>query len=450
MRENEDISAGARKRQRALPDVKDKGYAWVVIAVMFMSNMITAGYIKSFGITYNAIVQAYPGTSAAAGGVLMALLAGCRSLMAPLVGAAAVHFGYRPVMMFGVMLCSTGLFSSYFCNSVPALAVTLGAMMGIGMCSIETSQVVVLSDYFQDKKELANSVRVAGNPLGAAVLPFLLVFLFEYYGLRLTFIILSALLVQLSVLIFLIRPYKIHQKIVLANRELKARNVEDVNPEEVVLELETDKGSKTEKAKRFDLKLFKNPLYLTHVGMIAGLSICLPQALYFAPIFGRSIGLTPTENSIILAYQSIFDSLTRLFIGYLLNKKLFKKTHCFAACLMIGGVGTALMPASSGFWGIIITITLHSLGSSGFFATINVILIDQFGKNNVASSWGFIRMIQGILNFAYPSLLGLMVDISGSFYLTFFTMGAGMAFGGLCVALQPLVTRAAKMDVTFQ
>ena len=56
-------------------------YAWVVIACMFLSNIVTAGYIKSFGIFYNEVVRAYPGTSEAAGGIIMALLAGCRCLL---------------------------------------------------------------------------------------------------------------------------------------------------------------------------------------------------------------------------------------------------------------------------------------------------------------------------------------------------------------------------------
>uniref|UniRef100_A0A6A7G8J7 Monocarboxylate transporter 1-like n=2 Tax=Hirondellea gigas TaxID=1518452 RepID=A0A6A7G8J7_9CRUS len=429
-----------------LPDVKDRGYAWVIIAVMFLSNVVTAGYIKSFGVTFNAISEAYPGTTAASGGLLMALLAGCRSLLAPAVGAAAVQFGYRCVMMFGVLLCSTALFSSYFCPTVAWLSLTLGAMMGVGMCSIETSQIVVLSEYFQNKKEIANSIRVSGNPLGGAALPFLLILLFEYYGLKLTYIILSALFLQLSVLIFLIRPYKIQQKIVQAKR-IRAAKASMAFEEEMQQEIQPEELPKPEKVKKFDLKLFLNPLYWSHIFMMVGYAVALPQVQYFVPILGKSINLSPTQNSIILAYQAIFDSLCRLAIGYLLNKKLFKKTHCFIACALVGGLGICLIPLAGGFWGIMVTITIFSLGSSGFFATLIVILIDQFGRNNSASSFGFIRMTQGILNFVYPPILGLMIDVTGNFWLTFLSMGVGMAVGGLAIALQPCVIRAAKMDV---
>ena len=34
-----------------------------------------------------------------------------------------------------------------------------------------------------------------------------------------------------------------------------------------------------------------------------------------------------------------------------------------------------------------------------------------------------------------------------NFVLTFLTMGLGLIMSGVCIALQPLVIRAAKMDV---
>ncbi|XP_018007035.1 monocarboxylate transporter 4 [Hyalella azteca] len=372
--------AGRRRSRVILPDVKDKGYAWVIIAVMWLSNVITAGYIKSFGITYNALKVAYPSISGAQGGIIIALLSGFRSVLAPLVGAAAVQFGYRPVMMLGVTFCSSALFMAYFCSTVPLLSLTLGAMMGIGMCTIETSQVIVLSEYFNKKKELANSLRVSGNPLGGAAFPFILVIIFEHYGLRFSFIILSALLAQLGAFIFLIRPYKLHQRIVLARRKNYPR-----------LDTTEDDKFKTDipaqKAKKLDFKLFLNPLYWCHLAMIVGFSANMPHAQIFFAVYCKSVGLSDTLISVLLAYQAILDSLTRLLIGFLLNKKLFKKTHCFS-------------------------------------------------------------LLQ-VLNFLYPALLGYMVDVTGSYYLTFITMGVGMAFGGLSIGLQPLVAKLAKIDVEF-
>ncbi|XP_018008790.1 monocarboxylate transporter 2 [Hyalella azteca] len=424
-------------------------YAWLVVAVLFLANAITAGYMRSFGVIYNAVEIAYPDTSATAGGAVVALLSGCRNILAPAMGAAAVQFGARLVMICGIFLCSVGLFASFFCNSVDTLAITLGAMMGTGMCAVYTGQIIVMPDYFRNKKELANSIRVAGLPLGGAAFPFFFLPIFENFGLKLTFIILSALFAQLAAFVFLIRPFSVHVKMAEVQKSRKEKR-KQIATNSVIAINHTESPQETElKAKKFDLKLFLNPIYWTHIGAIVGLSAALPQAHYFLAVYGKAIGFSLEQNSILIAFQSVLDGVTRLLIGCMLDRKLFKKTHCLAVCLVSAGIGTVMIPASTNFWVVMCTFSLFSLGSSGYFGTINVILIDQFGAYNVASSWGFIRMIQGILNFLYPPLLGYFVDVTGSYLLTFVIMGIGTIFAGLCIAVQPLVARAAKIDMIF-
>ena len=197
---------------------------------------------------------------------------------------------------------------------------------GLGICCIKTPQVIVIAEYFSEKKELANSIRVSGNPLGGAVVPFFLVLIFKTFGVQLSFIVLSGVLLQLLVVVSLIRPYETTQRIAY-NRQVRRRREESVaNGDTAVLQI-NEKAKSAQKAKKLDFKLLKNPLYLTHVAMITFFALALPQFQYFIPLYGRSILLTPSQNSIILAYQSVVDVLLRLTIGAVLNKKLFKKTH---------------------------------------------------------------------------------------------------------------------------
>ena len=196
------------------------------------------------------------------------------------------------------------------------------------MCCIETPQVIIIAEYFSEKKELANSIRVSGNPLGGAVVPFFLVLIFNTFGVQLSFIVLSGVLLQLLVIVSLMRPYKTTQLIAYNSQVRKRRREAVANGETAALQI-NENVKPTQKAKRLDFKLLKNPLYLTHVAMIAFYSLALPHFQYFIPLYGRSIFLTPTQNSIILAYQSVADTTLRLTLGALLNHKIFKKTHAF-------------------------------------------------------------------------------------------------------------------------
>ena len=56
-------------------------YAWVILGAMFLSNVITAGYVKSFGLIYNAVAEVYPDSNGTMGGTMIGLLAGCRSCL---------------------------------------------------------------------------------------------------------------------------------------------------------------------------------------------------------------------------------------------------------------------------------------------------------------------------------------------------------------------------------
>ena len=74
--------------------------------------------------------------------------------------------------------------------------------------------------------------------------------------------------------------------------------------------------------------------------------------------------------------------------------------------LILGGLGICLIPFTRDLYTLSAAVLIFSFGSAGFYATINCILIDQFGKENVSESWGFIRMQEGILNFLYLPILG--------------------------------------------
>ncbi|RXG56248.1 Monocarboxylate transporter 7 [Armadillidium vulgare] len=109
--------------------LKDNGYSWVVLGAMVVSNALTAGYIKSFGIIYNSVLDEFPDTSGSEAGLMMGLLVACRTTLAPFTCAMGIKFGSRISIMLGAILCFVGLILSYFCKSVWQLSLTLGGMM---------------------------------------------------------------------------------------------------------------------------------------------------------------------------------------------------------------------------------------------------------------------------------------------------------------------------------
>ena len=49
-----------------------------------------------------------------------------------------------------------------------------------------------------------------------------------------------------------------------------------------------------------------------------------------------------------------------------------------------------------------------------------------------------------LIQFNSFSFAGFLVDITGTFNLTFLLMGGGMAMAGICIGIQPLVVKISK------
>ena len=204
-------------------------------------------------------------------------------------------------------------------------------------------------------------------------MPFLIVSVVEHFGVRTSFLLLSSVFLHLSILLLLIRPYHIHQRIVLQKKMVQVRRGSILQKDQSLVELEllgekeVENGSKAVsvefsrkssglipcqentlespqkrdidmsvdkhseekvKGKGVEWKLLKSPLYVSHLVMVLGYAFSWPTLQYFVSRFGESINLSPTENSTLLAYQSILDAGLRLGVGYLLNRKLFNKMQC--------------------------------------------------------------------------------------------------------------------------
>ena len=107
---------------------------------------------------------------------------------------------------------------------------------------------------------------------------------------------------------------------------------------------------------------------------------------------------------LVVCANSEVSLTTSVPYNWVVNFSLLKWFILFSQ--FIGGTGIILMAFSHNLWTMLVTTTLFSIGNAGYFAIINPILIDQFGRNNSSSSWGFVRTWQGVLNCVYPTMLG--------------------------------------------
>lgn len=435
------------------PTGRDEGYGWVVVFASFAINATVAGYMKSFGMIYAPIKERFPDTSTTTAGLMMGLLNGCRGILAPAIGAFSVLVGSRVCTIIGSILAATGLLLAVPGISALYLAFTIGALVGIGVCMCETPGCIIISEYFLEKRSTANGLRTAGNAFGGVIMPFLAVFLLQHQPYQGYFIIFAGIMLQLCILGMLYRSFETHQLITrsdflggLRAQALQHRK-DSASLKKAISVTAPPKRAKKKKNKLLNMSLLRNPAYIMYIIMILLCNIALPNVLMYLPLFGRYKNLTEFENSIILSVLSILDFFCRMFLGWLSDKNLYSKHHAFVFGLTVAGTSLMMLPLAYNMWTILSILWMRSFGIAMFWALIHGLLADQFGPENMATSWGFVRMTQGITNFLYAPLLGAVADSTGSMSAPYLLMGAMQVLGAITFALQPLVIRVTGIEV---
>lgn len=243
--------------------------------------------------------------------------------------------------------------------------------------------MILLPQYFESKLSFANGIRTSGNPVGGMLYPLIVTALFNFYGLKSLFLILSAITAHIFIFVFLIRPVEVHTKIKIVDKmkwilkndpwirdeenleiprnktdpELMPLSVKENNNVPVkennnvyneeaygslfmhesklvlykeIMNHNKDISDQKRKKKPLDLTYLKNPHFLLFVGLAIGIPMGFPLALYYVILYAKeSAGLPPYQIAFLLAFQSGLDFVLRISIGWLNNKNLYRKSRGF-------------------------------------------------------------------------------------------------------------------------
>lgn len=90
-----------------------------------------------------------------------------------------------------------------------------------------------------------------------------------------------------------------------------------------------------------------------------------------------------------------------------------------------------LSVAESSFYSLATAAGVYGFCVGSWYLLMPVILADVFGTERISSSYGLIRMFQGVGAISVPPLTGFMRDQTGSYDSCFYSMGALMMLGSI-------------------
>lgn len=181
---------------------RDVHYGWVVVAVTFLTMLVTAAAVgapgvlivpleKEFGWETKEIATAFS---------IRLLLFG---LMGPFAAAFMNYFGVRKVVCVALILITGGLFASLVMTEIWQLILLWGVVVGFGTgLTAMVLGATVAARWFTERRGLALGMLTASSATGQLAFMPLMASLSESYGWRIAIMLICGLLIVAVIAVF--------------------------------------------------------------------------------------------------------------------------------------------------------------------------------------------------------------------------------------------------------
>ena len=116
------------------------------------------------------------------------------------------------------MVCTLGVLLSAFVPDIYYLYFTYSILGGLGRAFTYSPGLVIVGEYFNNRRGLAVGLATSGVGLGSFTFPPIIEMMFNEYGFSGTFLILSAVTANFFVCGALFRPLELHRQLMAGDR----------------------------------------------------------------------------------------------------------------------------------------------------------------------------------------------------------------------------------------
>nr|XP_045605816.1 uncharacterized protein LOC123762982 [Procambarus clarkii] len=189
-----------------------------------------------------------------------------------------------------------------------------------------------------------------------------------------------------------------------------------------------------------DCSLFKDALFLTMAFSVFFMSCGAPFSTFFLPAYAVSVEIPSSLVPKMLSISAIFDLIGRLGMGFVSDLGFIKTHHIYFVSGMMAAIAVLLMPHMTTFGSLTAVLSVYGFGVGSWFVMIPPMLAQHHGAAQLASSYGLVRLFNGIMNFISPQFNGLLFDLTKDYVVLYVFMGTCMVVAAVMVlVLVPLV-----------
>ncbi|KAG8184686.1 hypothetical protein JTE90_013079 [Oedothorax gibbosus] len=184
----------------------DSPRSWVIAAACCWVTFVIQGLVRSGGVIYVALIDAYGVTRAQASWPFTLRMA-IWNLSGPLAGALSYRWSIRTIAFCGVLLVTiTNMACWLTSHDIYLVTFLLGGLQGLGVGMAVTLVPVIINQWFVKYKSSGAGLACAGATAGSFALPPVVELAVEEYGLAGSFLLMAGITLQGVLGAALMRP----------------------------------------------------------------------------------------------------------------------------------------------------------------------------------------------------------------------------------------------------
>lgn len=144
----------------------DGGWAWMIVLSSFLVHILIMGSQMALGILNMEWLEEFNQSRGLTAWV-SSLSMGITLIVGPFIGLFITMCGCRKTAIIGGILNALGWILSAYASNVHYLFLTFGVTAGVGSGMVYLPAVVMVGQYFQKRRALAQGLSTTGTGFGA-------------------------------------------------------------------------------------------------------------------------------------------------------------------------------------------------------------------------------------------------------------------------------------------
>ena len=374
-------------------------YAWVIVAIAGVVQMVGAAIRMAFGVLVDPLVETF-GWSPGSIGLAYALMSVVTALSSPIAGYLGNRFGARNTMLAGTILFFIGMMWTSQTQAIWELYISYGLIFGISQAMLLVPVVPAVAAWFRRHLGLGTGIMMVSWSLGPALVVQILAVLFDTVGWSQAFMLVG--IIGTAILLFILLFFRNTPE--EAGRQaygIKAADKPLITSGNIFISTQQEFQGYVYKT-----NAFWNLINIHFLG-------CVGHAVILVGIIplGISKGLGPLTAAGVLTTLSVVSVTTR-FVTPVLADKFNAKTVMFFSFLG-QGLGVLLLLTADSTIDFYIFAILWAIPYGGEGTAFPVVNRQYYGHSPMGATYG--RQLLGAgLGMALGGLLpGLVFDITG-------------------------------------